>query len=41
VAKKRKKIDEEQLKAIIDHETRNALGFGGELFEQRKKAIDY
>ena len=41
MAKKRRKIDEEQLKTIIDHETRNALGFGGELFEQRKKAIDY
>ena len=38
---RRKKIDEEQIKTIIDHEIKNALGFGGELFDQRKKAIEY
>ena len=41
MAKKRRKIDEEQLKTIIDHEIKNALGFGGDLFDQRKKAIEY
>ena len=38
---KRKKVDDEQLKTIIDQEIRNSLGFGGELFEQRRKAMDY
>jgi hypothetical protein len=41
VAKKRKKIDDEQLKTIIDHEIKNSLGFGSELFNQRRKSIDY
>ena len=41
MAKKRKKIDDEQLKTIIDHEIKNSLGFGSELFNQRRKSIDY
>ena len=38
---KPRKVDDERLRAIIDFEIRNSLGFGGELFEQRRKALDY
>jgi hypothetical protein len=41
VSKKRKKLDDDQIKVIIEHEIGSSLGFGGELFEQRRKSIDY
>lgn len=41
MSKKRKKLDDDQIKVIIEHEIGSSLGFGGELFEQRRKSIDY
>lgn len=35
------KMDENKLKAIIDHELSQAINYGGELSDQRRKALEY
>ncbi len=36
-----KEMQESKLKAIIDHELSQAINYGGELSDQRRKSLEY